>query len=279
MKHISVPISAILAAGLIAVLAVAQQRGYRGRRLWRRPRPRRIRRHSFRTPGGQAVPAYAPNRSVQVSGSAVINVVPDRASIQLGVQSNAVTVGEVEQANSIAIQRVLKALRDLGIEEKDISTDRYIIEPVYENYDALHIRGYRINNMVAVTLRDVSQTGRPSPPRCGPAPTRCWMSHSMPANYASTATRRVPAVKAAGEKAGALAEAAGAQLGSVLTISENSWSYFNGMWSGRNSTQMVQNAVQNVAPTGAGAATQTDEPISLGQIAIHAEVGVTYGLK
>ena len=97
---------------------------------------------------------------MQVTGAATINVVPDRALIQLGVQSNGNTTEAVEAANSTTIQRVMKALRALGIDSKDIATDWYIIEPVYESYDSLYIKGYRINNMVAITVRDVSKTSK-----------------------------------------------------------------------------------------------------------------------
>ena len=216
---------------------------------------------------------------MQVSGSAVVNVVPDRASIQLGVQSNAATVAEVEQINSAATQNVLKALRNIGIEEKDLATDRYVIEPVYENYDSLRIRGYRINNLVAVTLRDVSQTR--------PAISGSAAGRRQPGGRRLILLQPTAPVPRPGACPGddgrrregrALAQAAGAQTGSVLTISENSWSYFNGMWGGSSNSRMAQNVVQNIAPTGSGAA-KGDEPISLGMISIHAEVGVTYSLK
>jgi uncharacterized protein YggE len=95
-------------------------------------------------------------RSVSVSGAAVVNVVPDRALLQLGVQSNGNSPDGVERANRAEIQRVIKAVRSLGVEEKDIATDYYIVYPIYENYDSLRIRGYRIDNTVSITLRDVN---------------------------------------------------------------------------------------------------------------------------
>jgi len=79
--------------------------------------------------------ACSSGRTVQVSGAAVVNVTPDRVLIQLGVQSNGVTVNEVESANTRAIRQVIQALRGQGIAEKDIATDWYIIEPIYEDYD------------------------------------------------------------------------------------------------------------------------------------------------
>lgn len=46
-------------------------------------------------------------------------------------------------------------------------------------------------------------------------------------------------MKAAREKASALASAAGAEAGCVLNINENSWSYYNGWWYGRSQNQNI----------------------------------------
>ena len=98
------------------------------------------------------------NRSIHVTGSALINVTPDRAFLQLGVQSNGVTVSAAQTANTVAIQRVIAAIKAMGVEAKDISTDLYVIEPIYQDYDSLYIKGYRIHNTVAVTVREVNKT-------------------------------------------------------------------------------------------------------------------------
>ena len=95
-------------------------------------------------------------RSVQVSGTAVVNVSPDRVLIQLGVQSNATTPNKVETANTKTINRVIRSLKALGIDEKNIVTDWYVIDPIYDDYDPLTIEGYRINNIIAITLRDIT---------------------------------------------------------------------------------------------------------------------------
>jgi len=222
-----------------------------------------------------------PSRSMQVSGSAVINIIPDRVLIQLGVQSTGSTVGAVDLANSLAIQNVIEALRFLDIQPKDIATDRYVIEPVYENYDSLRLKGYRINNVVVVTLRDVSKTST-------------VISRALQAGanqienvefYTSELRKyrdqaRDMAMQAASEKARALATAAGTETGCVLGISENSGSSYYGSWyGGRDQNLWAQNVVQNAAPP-ASSGTNTDaEPVSLGQVAVRAEVGVTFSLK
>ncbi len=268
MKHIPTILNAILAAVLVFLLLSAGLPTLSAQAAPPSPTP-------------QPQPACDSNRSVQVTGSALINVTPDRALIQLGVQSNGATPEAVQIANSVAILKVMKALLARGVEAKDIATDVYVIEPVYENYDSLYIKGYRINNIVAVTLRDVKTTS-----------TILAAALSAGANqvvnvefYTSELRKyrdqaRELAMKAAKEKAQALANAAGAEAGCVLNISENSWSYYNGGWYGGNQNTWTQNTVQNAAPSGAGSGGSAgDEPISLGQISVKAEVGATFGLK
>ena len=225
------------------------------------------------------------SRAIHVTGTAVVNVEPDRALIQLGVQSNGRSAKEAQAKNSETINQVTKALNKLGIESKDIATDWYMIEPLYEDYDSLHIKGYRIHNIIQITMRDVDKTN-----------DAIVTSFQAGANqvenvefYTSELRKyrdlaRDMAMKAATEKAKALATTAGTDTSCVLTINENTWSYFNSWswWYGRNQNQNLwtQNAVQNVAPTGEGETnTMDDGPVSTGQISIRAEVNASFGLK
>ena len=217
-------------------------------------------------------------RTILVSGAAVVNVTPDRVLIQLGVQSNGVTVSEVESANTRAIRQVLQALRGQGIAEKDLATDWYVIDPIYEDYDSLFIKGYRINNLVAVTLREVRKV---SPVIA--AALKAGANQVVSVEFYTSQLRayrdqaRALAMKAAGEKAAALAAAAGARTGCVLSIQEDSWSTFNSWWGRGNQNLWAQNVVQN---SGSGTPGVSDEgPVSLGQISVRAEVSVSYELE
>lgn len=223
------------------------------------------------------------SRSIHVSGSAMINVTPDRALLQLGVQSNSTTVEGAQRDNSRAMQKVITAVQAQGVEAKDIATDQYRIEPIYEDYDSLYIKGYRIHNSLAVTVRDVSKAGGVLA-----AALAAGANQVNDVSFYTTELRkyrdqaRELAMRAAGEKARALAGAAGAATGCVLNITENSWSHYNGWWYGssRNANQWTQNVVQNITPSGGSSANGSDEyPVSLGMISVKAEVGVTYTLK
>jgi uncharacterized protein YggE len=190
----------------------------------------------------------------------------------------------VQAKNSTTINQVTKALKTLGIESKDIATDWYTIEPLYQDYDSLSIKGYRIYNVIAITLRDVKKTNDVII-----AAMQAGANQVVNVEFYTSELRkyrdqaREMAMKAAAEKAQALAHAAGAETGCVLNINENTSSYFNGWgwWYGSASSQNLwtQNVMQNAAPTAGGTPTLDDGPVSLGQISVKAEVGVTFGLK
>jgi uncharacterized protein len=225
--------------------------------------------------------ACATGRTVQVSGSAVINVTPDRALLQLGVQTNGTTPDSTQNANFLAIQRVVNAVRGVGIDAKDIATDFYIVYPVYDNYNALEIKGYRIDNTVSVTVRDVNLADDVIL-----AALKVGANEVQDVQFYTSELRgyrdqaRSLAMKAAGEKAQALAGAGGAQAGCLLSASENIYSYYFGSWrGGRTASAWAQNVIQNAAPTQAPSSSSDDSPLSLGQIAVRAEVSASYSLK
>jgi len=219
-------------------------------------------------------------RSVHVSGTAVVNVPPDRALLQLGIQSNGKTPTSVEQANAVAIQRVIRAIESLGVESKDIVTDRYIVSPVYETYDSLYIKGYRIDNLVAVTLRDVDSVSD-----VVVAALEAGANQVVNVELYTSELRkyrdqaRTLAMEAAAEKAQALAEAAGTGAGCVLSINENTWSYYNGWWHSSNRDLWTQNVVQNAPANGGAGYQNNDGPVSLGQISVRAEVSASFALE
>ena len=224
-------------------------------------------------------------RSIQVSGVAVVNVTPDRALIKLGVQSNGKSAKEAQAKNSATINKVNKALKALGIEAKDIATDWYTIEPMYKDYDSLYIEGYRIYNTIEITMRDVSKSNDAMV-----AAFQAGANQVVDVSFYTSELRkyrdqaREMAMKAAQEKADALASTAGSGVSCVLTISENTQSnFYSGGWGwyGYNSNQnlMTQNSVQNVAPSGGESPTLDDGPLSAGQISIRAEITASFGLK
>jgi uncharacterized protein YggE len=268
MKQFSAFLNGVLASALVGIL-LASVLPNAGARAAATPEP---------TPA--AAPACDSSRSIHVSGTAVVNIVPDRVLIQLGVQSNGLTPQRVEDVNTATINRVIGAIESLGVKAEDIATDWYVIEPLYEDYDSLHIKGYRIYNIVAVTLREIEKVNKVIANALAAGANQVVDVEFYTAQLRKYRDQaRDLAVKAAAEKARDLAAAAGAETGCVLSINENTWSYFNsGWWYGRNQNLWTQNVVQNV-PSGSGEGALSEAgPISLGMISVRAEVSVTYGL-
>ena len=274
MKQIQSVVNMLFACVLVFVLCAVGLPNFHAQAATATPSP---------APTGSA-PASAcdPARTVQVSGTAVVNVKPDRALIQLGVQSNGKSPQEAQAKNSAAISRVTKALKTLGIESKDIATEWYTIEPLYDDYASLHIEGYRIYNIIEVTVRTVDRANEVIV-----TAFQAGANQVVDVEFYTSELRkyrdqaREMAMSAASEKASALAQAAGADVGCVLNINENSSSYFNGWgwwYGGNNQNLWTQNASQNIAPTGETANLQ-DGPVSAGMISIRAEVTASFSLK
>ena len=217
------------------------------------------------------------SRSIQVSGSAVVKVIPDLVTIQLGVTSNATTPQAVYDQNTAAMKKVMAAIRLLGVAEKDISTDYYLIQPVYSDYNSLDIRGYRISNHLVVNLKDVSKVSQVLT-----AALSAGANEVVDVQFKTSQLRqyrdqaRQLAMQAAQEKAHALASAANAQPGCVLSIDETNSSYYSYPWSSRYQPQ-TQNVIQNT--TGNDQPPSDDGPISLGQISVQADVQARFSLK
>ena len=276
MKHISTIINTILAVVLILILLTISLPTFHAQAATTTPEPQ---------PTQESKSTCNNSRTVQVSGTAVVNIQPDRALIQLGVQSNGKTAREVQARNARTINNVIKAVKTLGVETKDISTNHYVIEPVYIPYNSLNVDGYRIYNTISITMRDVSKSSDAIA-----AAFQAGANQVVNVDFYTSELRkyrdqaRAMAMKAASEKASALAQAAGSSTDCALNISENSWSYFNGWnwWNGGNNQNIwTQNAVQNAAPASSGNGTPSsdDSPVSAGQISVRAEVSVTFALK
>jgi uncharacterized protein YggE len=220
------------------------------------------------------------NRSVNVAGAAVVYVVPDRVLLQLGVQSNGPTPDAVRNLNDHDIQKVIYAIKALGVQEKDIATDYYLVYPIYDDYSSLVISGYRIDNTVSITLRDINLVDDVII-----TALKSGANEVQDVEFYSSELRkyrdqaRALAMKAAGEKAQDLANEAGAHAGCILSINENTWSTYFGSWRGGRETALwAQNVIQNNNSYPGEAMQWDDSPITLGQIAIRAEVNASYSL-
>jgi len=166
------------------------------------------------------------NTGIWVTGQGEAMAVPDIAELRLGVEAHANTVAEAQTQASEAMDKVVVALKDNGVAEKDIQTQRFSIYPVtrwISEKDEEEIIGYRVTNIVGAKIREMDKVGDiiDAVAEAGGDLTQIQgISFSVddPTPYYEEA--RAKAVKDAKDKALQLADLADVKLGKPTYISE-----------------------------------------------------------
>lgn len=229
------------------------------------------------------LPAYAENDSnlslVTVTGDAEVKVVPDEVILTLGVETWNQDLSIAKSENDQRVQKIIEAAKKLKIEEKNIQTDHISIEPRYEDqWDHRKFIGFFVRKTVAITLKDTSKFEELFSSMLG-----AGANYVHGIEFRTTELRkyrnqaRVMAIKAAQEKATALAKELGKAIGRPHMIQEGGvgwWSGYNSWWGSRWGGQTAQNVVQNISSPLEG-----ESSVALGQISVNAKVTVSFELQ
>ena len=168
---------------------------------------------------------HIPQISVVVRGE--IKVSPDRATIQISVQTRAVTAAAAAAENATKQQAVLAALKALGLTDDQLSTINYNVYPEqrYEQGKEPIIVAYNVTNTILADVRKLSQVG---PVIDAALAHGANMITSLQFYASNTEAARRSAIASAIDKARADAEAAAraarGTLGSLLEVSVGSYS-------------------------------------------------------
>jgi uncharacterized protein YggE len=179
-----------------------------------------------------AVPALAESvdtRSIiAVTASGKTSVAPDIAFLNLSVLRDAPTARDALTANNAAMAEVLAAMKAFGIEDRDLQTTGFSINPVYvypkadEPQTPPKITGYQVQNGLSVRVRDLAKLGEVLDEAVSLGVNsggQVSFGNDNPDEALQAA--RVSAMKNAVAKANVLVEAAGAKLGKIVSISES----------------------------------------------------------
>lgn len=178
----------------------------------------------------QAQDSRAPNDlipQISVSGRGEIKVSPDRATIQISVQTRASTAAAAAAENANKQQSVLAALRTLGLGNDQLSTINYNVYPEqrYEQGKEPVIVAYNVTNTILVDVRKLNQVG---PVIDAALAHGANMIASLQFYASNTEIARRSAISIAIEKARADAEAAAraarGSLGTLLGIDISAYS-------------------------------------------------------
>lgn len=163
-------------------------------------------------------------RSVTVAGAASIGAEPDMAAISTGVISEAETAKDALARNSQTMKKVIDGLKAQGIDAKDLQTHNFHINPRYANTkdgQAPRIVGYSVTNNVRVLVRDVTKLGETVDAVVTLGANQAGQITFIVSKAESLKDEaRKAAIANALRRAKLYAEAAGATVGPVISISE-----------------------------------------------------------
>jgi uncharacterized protein YggE len=219
-----------------------------------------------------AAPAAAADADLQrnfvaVWGQGEVRAAPDTADVSAGVVTQEETAAKALAANSAAMDKVMKAIAAAGIPPADVQTQGVNVSPVYGRQPRTdgtpQIGGYRASNIVALKVRDLGRLGAILDTLVTAGANEMHgvrLTVGTPEKLLDAA--RTKAMADARRKALLYAEAAGAKLGRVTTISEES-------------------AVIPIPRVMRGRADMAQEavPIAAGEVELKATVRVTFALE
>lgn len=207
-------------------------------------------------------------RTLSVSGTGQANLAPDIAYIYVGVHTENPTAAAAVTENNTQTQTVIQAIKDFGIDEKDIRTTNFSIYP-QDKFDPqtgtpTGDKTYVVDNTVYVTVRKLDQLGDLLDTVVGAGANTVNSVQFDVADKADALKQaRADAVKDAEAQAKSLAEAAGVSLGEIQSIGFfDSQPIFDGKGGG-----------------GAVAAEAAAVPIQPGQLTFTVTVNISYAIK
>lgn len=208
----------------------------------------------LRLDGAAAEGSAATSDTVTVTGTGIVEAVPDRAEVSAGVETRAATARAALAANGTAMRKVIDALRAGG--GTDVTTQTVSLSTSFDNQGAPN--GFVASNIASATvafdkagaLIDAAVAAGANTVY-GPSPSRS----DADALYRQALAK---AVADAASRAAVLAKAAGRELGRVTGISESG---------------------SALAPVFAKAAADASTPVESGPQETTASVSVTYELR
>lgn len=222
---------------------------------------------------GAACMAYAAEGEINVTGTGIVQADPDTAAISLTVETTGKTSQAAQTENNKIIQKVTKAMQDMGLTKDAIVTTYTSVYPQYVYDDETGKRtanSYRSYTDLQVTTKDIDNTGKyiDAALKAGATGTN-GVSFSVSDQSAYYGQALQVAVKNAEKSATSIAQAYGKQLGDVKNVTETSRNAYYVETANTFKQMMAEDASAEVGGSGT--------TISYGKIQITANISVTYG--
>jgi len=206
-------------------------------------------------------------RTLNVNGLGVVYLTPDIVYINIGVNTQRENAAEAVSINKAETTAVIQAIKDFGVNAKDIRTTNFSIwsNPQYDEFGNVKGTNYAVDNTVSVTVRDLDKLGDLLDSAIAAGANSIYsIQFDVEDKTEANKEARTQAVEDAKLLAEELASAAGVELVSIDNISyyeSGQVPYFQGKGGG------------------GGGAAESAVPIQPGQLAISVTVNITYSIR
>lgn len=158
-----------------------------------------------------------------VTGEGKVTVVPDTASVSVGIEANAATVSSAQDQINGVINKVSDAIKQLGVDPKDIQTTNYNINPQI-NYAVGNqkITGYTASTNLSIKVKELSKINQVLDSATSNGANQVYgVNFELNDRTKAENEARTKAVTDAKRKAENAASIAGFKLGKIVNYSEN----------------------------------------------------------
>ncbi len=165
------------------------------------------------------------NNQFSVAATGRVFAKPDIANLTVGVKTEAKSTAALAvKENTNKMNEIIKALKDIGIEEKDIQTTNYNLSPVYDWTDksGQRLKGYEVNQNVNIKIRNLDKIGDAIAKTTEKGANQIGnIAFTIDDEFALRNEARAEAIKKAKEKAESIVSATGINLGKIVNVYEN----------------------------------------------------------
>lgn len=207
-------------------------------------------------------------QEITITGEGKVFIKPDIAVVNLGVKTETEKSADAVNQNNEKMNEIIKAVKTLGVDEKDIKTSAYNLYPVYDYTERGRIFvGYTLDQQINVKIRkfDTISDILDKATEKG-ANTISDLQFTVDDLEKAKAEAREKAITQAKEKAIVLANQAGLRIVKLVNISEGYASSPQPMYGMGGASDMSEKV--SIAPT-----------IEAGQSEINTTVYLTYRVR
>ncbi|MEK6886431.1 MAG: SIMPL domain-containing protein [Nanoarchaeota archaeon] len=168
------------------------------------------------------------DNTVDVTGSAQVTVPPDQVVVYAQVLTKAILADDAKNMNSEISEKVINALKAIGIESKDIETENYNI---YQDCEWTQIgqscKGYAASNSIKIKSKEFNNAGKIVDAVVDSGALVSYINFELSLEKQNEYKKTVlaDAAKDAKSKAEALASGFGKRVGKLVSVSSSDYSY------------------------------------------------------